>query len=96
MSSATTKTPKTAKEINDRMSEIGAELAKYRFGFHPNWRALVAEENYLKSIYDDVLKAGASTTHEHFSLFPEISDATDSTTTDGTDRSRTAVETRRG
>jgi hypothetical protein len=50
--------PKTAKEINDRMIEIGAELAKYRIGFHPNWKALVAEQDHLKSIYDDVLKAG--------------------------------------
>jgi hypothetical protein len=56
-----TTTPKptmTAKEINDRMIEIGAELAKYRLGFHPNWKALVAEQDYLKSIYDGVLKAG--------------------------------------
>lgn len=50
--------PKTAKEINDRMKEIGAELHKYLISPHPRQRELSAELNHLQSIYDGVLKAG--------------------------------------
>jgi hypothetical protein len=47
--------PTTARGISDRMSEIGSELAKYQLSPHPNLKALVAEQDYLKSVYDGVL-----------------------------------------
>jgi hypothetical protein len=50
--------PRTAKQINDRMSEIGVELHKYPIIPHPNHKALVAELDYLKSIYVRVLRSG--------------------------------------
>lgn len=50
--------PFTAEEINERMSEIGAEFGKCRFGDPPNWKALRDEHAYLKSIYSAVLEAG--------------------------------------
>jgi hypothetical protein len=52
-----TTTPKTAKEINNRMKEIGAELAKYPVVPHPRQRELSAELNYLRSIYTGILEA---------------------------------------
>lgn len=46
-----------AKRMSDRMSEIGAELAKYPFG-NPNTRELEAELSRLKANYPAVLESG--------------------------------------
>lgn len=49
--------PRSAAEINDRMSEIGVELATTgRFADPPNGRALRAELEGLKAEYAETLR----------------------------------------
>ena len=50
-------TSKTAKEIGDRIKEIGAELARFRIVPHPRQRELCAEEEALKEEYRRALNA---------------------------------------
>jgi hypothetical protein len=47
--------PRTAAEINQRLGEIGAELAKGRITPVPNARALEAEQEALKVKYLEAL-----------------------------------------
>ena len=59
--STTKAPPRTAAEINKRMEEVGAEMAKWRYAPAPNARALEAEDAALKIEYVAALqKEGAA------------------------------------
>lgn len=47
-----------ARRINNRMSEIGEELSKFRFTPHPRARELEEEIDRLRPLYKRTLESG--------------------------------------